>query len=256
MSTPTCTLVPTLLALATAIGCGGPAPRAIEANAAQPVSTVASAVDRIETLGTARIDEDTKTDEVGAKTGTAELDKPTEQPLAPVQPELLDRCSEARTIVIYKAARRLELRCGETVAGRYGVSLGFAPEGHKHHEGDGRTPEGEYFISTKYHSKFHRSLQVAYPNAVDADRGLRDGQIGPAQHRAIVGAFKGCRTPPQNTALGSYIQVHGGGGGRDYSDWTLGCVALENDAIEQAFAFHRPGCSPDGHPRTVLQILP
>jgi murein L,D-transpeptidase YafK len=255
MSTPIRTLLPTLVALATALGCGGPAPRVVE-NATKSRQPVAAAVAPITPLVVDHAPGASEVDHLGAKTRAVETKEPVEERLAAVQSELLGHCSEARTILIYKTARRLELLCGETVAGRYGVSLGFAPDGHKHHEGDGRTPEGDYFISTKYHSKFHRSLQVAYPNAADADRGLQEGQISAAQHRSIVGAFKGCRTPPQNTALGSYIQVHGGGGGPDYSDWTLGCVALENDAIEKAFAFHRPGCSPDGSPRTLLRILP
>ncbi|MBW2457061.1 MAG: L,D-transpeptidase family protein [Deltaproteobacteria bacterium] len=253
MSTSSRSCLPTLLALAIAGGCGGPVPPAVDGSTARPRGTVAAIVERAAEPPTKPAAEMASADELGAKTPEGEADKVVE---APVHPELLDSCTEARAIVIYKADRRLELRCGDQVAGRYGVSLGFAPEGHKHHEGDGRTPEGDYYISSKFHSRFHRSLQVAYPNIVDAERGSSEGQISQAQRNAIVSANKTCRTPPQNTALGSYIQVHGGGGGPDVSDWTLGCVALDNDAIEQAFAFQRPGCNADGSPRTLLRILP
>jgi len=259
MSTKLRYLLPSLLAAAMAAGCGGPVPQPVEAPLAKPRATVAATVQRAgERAATpsTRATGEPERNELGAKTSANGADKTVEAPLAPVHPELLDRCTEARTIVIEKGKRRLELMCGDEVAARYGVSLGFAPEGHKHHEGDGKTPEGDYAISTKFHSQFHRSLQVAYPNIADADRGLEEGQISRGQHYAITSAIKGCRTPPQNTALGSYIQVHGGGGGPDVSDWTLGCVALDNDNIEQVFAFHRPGCSPDGSPRTLLRILP
>jgi lipoprotein-anchoring transpeptidase ErfK/SrfK len=51
-----------------------------------------------------------------------------------------------------------------------------------------------------------------------------------------VAANKAKRGPPQNTKLGGLIYIHGNG---SRTDWTWGCVALENwefkelyDAIE------------------------
>ena len=170
----------------------------------------------------------------------------------PLHPELLERCDAPRRIVVHKAARRLDLRCGDELAARYEVGLGFAPLGDKHHEGDVRTPEGEYYITSKFVSSFHRSLQLSYPNVADADRGLAERQINNRQHAAIVRANAACTLPPQTTELGSWLQIHGGGGG---ADWTLGCVAIANDAIDAASAFHRPGCR-GGVPRTRVIIRP
>ncbi|MBM4358714.1 MAG: L,D-transpeptidase family protein [Deltaproteobacteria bacterium] len=169
---------------------------------------------------------------------------------------LLERCEARRSIVVHKAARRLELRCGTALAGRYEASLGFTPEGHKLREGDGRTPEGEYRVTGKYPSRFHRALQLSYPNVADAEHGLATGTIDESQYRAIVRANRSCGSPPQNTALGSWLQIHGGGGGRDDGDWTLGCVAVDNPEIEQVFAFHRAGCDAEGEPFTRVLILP
>ena len=46
--------------------------------------------------------------------------------------------------------------------------LGFAPIGDKFYEGDGRTPEGTYFIDRRNpNSKFHLSIGISYPNARD-----------------------------------------------------------------------------------------
>jgi murein L,D-transpeptidase YafK len=177
-------------------------------------------------------------------------------PMTPVDPSLLHSCESRREIVIFKAERRLELHCGDAVAGRYAVSLGFSPEAHKEREGDGRTPEGEYFIVHKFVSQYHRSLQLAYPNVRDAAWGLERGIISRREHDAIVRAVRSCRQPPQSTMLGSHIQIHGAGGGEWAGDWTLGCVALDDDPIEAVYAFHEPGCDAEGRPRTVVRILP
>lgn len=170
-------------------------------------------------------------------------------------PELLASCTEARAIVIKKSARTLELRCGDELVRRYGSSLGFTPDGAKQAEGDGKTPEGEYFISKKFPSQYHRSLQVAYPNVADADAGLARGTITKAQHAAIKSAYDTCKEPPQTTKLGSLIQIHGGGGGAEVGDWTLGCVAVDNKEIEEVFAFQKLGCDARNRPLTVVRIV-
>ncbi|MFO0554824.1 MAG: L,D-transpeptidase family protein [Polyangiaceae bacterium] len=183
--------------------------------------------------------------------------EPTPAPAPEVEhPDLLKTCADARAIVVHKAARTLELRCGDFLVRRYEASLGFAPEGHKQHEGDGKTPEGDYFISKKFPSGFHRSLQIAYPNVADADAGLANGTISKAQHQAIVSAFTACREPPQTTPLGSLLQIHGGGGGVDVGDWTLGCVAVDDAEIEEVFSFQQLGCDKSGVPLTLVRILP
>ena len=195
--------------------------------------------------------DETAGDEIVAASGEVS----TAPALPPVNAALLDSCDAPRSIVIAKAARRMELRCGDEVAARFPVSLGFAPAGHKHHEGDGRTPEGRYYITTKFRSSFHRSLELSYPNIQDAKRGLAEGQISQAQHNHIVRAINSCKRPPQTTPLGSLLQIHGGGGGEEIGDWTLGCVATDNPAIEAVYAFHKPGCDANG-PRTPVIINP
>ena len=94
-------------------------------------------------------------------------------------------------------------------------------------------PEGEFYIFTKNpRSAFHLSLGVSYPNVEDAERGLRDGLITRAQRDRIVRAIRNKSTPPQNTPLGGDIYIHGNGA---RSDWTWGCVALENEDIEELY---------------------
>jgi murein L,D-transpeptidase YafK len=81
-------------------------------------------------------------------------------------------------------------------------------------------------------SSFYLSLGLTYPNEEDAARGLDAGLITRAQHRRIVGAVRAGRCPPWKTALGGEIFIHGGG---TASDWTAGCVALENPEIKELF---------------------
>jgi murein L,D-transpeptidase YafK len=111
--------------------------------------------------------------------------------------------------------------------------LGLNPVPDKVRQGDRATPEGEFYIFTKNDkSAFYLSLGVSYPNAEDAARGLRDNLISKAQHDAIVQAIKRKATPPQNTRLGGDIYIHGNGA---TSDWTWGCVALENEDVKELF---------------------
>ncbi|MDO8511063.1 MAG: L,D-transpeptidase family protein [Nanoarchaeota archaeon] len=169
---------------------------------------------------------------------------------------LLDDCRGKHNITIDKSERRLGLYCETKLLKEYGISLGFAPEGDKEYEGDGKTPEGEYFITTAFPSRFHKSLQISYPNLKHAERGLSSELITQREYNVIVQAIKGCKSPPQNTKLGSFIQIHGRGGGVGVSDWTLGCIALENKAIDEVYSFLILGCDKEGNPKTKITIVP
>ena len=136
-------------------------------------------------------------------------------------------------IVVSKSKRKLELISDGVVVRTYRVGLGLNPVDDKKRQGDRRTPEGEFYVFTRNNkSAYYLSLGLSYPNIEDADRGLRDGLISRAQREAIVKAINRKAKPPQNTALGGDIYIHGNGAG---SDWTWGCVALENEDIKELF---------------------
>jgi murein L,D-transpeptidase YafK len=136
-------------------------------------------------------------------------------------------------IVVMKNKRRLELFSDSALVRTYKVGLGLNPVADKKRQGDRATPEGDFYVFTKNDkSNFYLSLGISYPNAEDAERGLRDGLISRAVHDAIVKAIKRKGTPPQNTTLGGDIYIHGNGAS---SDWTWGCVALENEDIRELF---------------------
>jgi len=136
-------------------------------------------------------------------------------------------------IVVKKSQRRLLLYSSDKLVRTYHVGLGLSPVGDKIKAGDRRTPEGDFYIFTKNEkSAFYLSLGLSYPNAAHAERGLRDGLITKAQYQAIARALRAKKAPPQNTHLGGDIYIHGSGAG---SDWTWGCVALENEDVHELF---------------------
>lgn len=136
-------------------------------------------------------------------------------------------------IVIEKAKRRLAVFDGASVVAEFSIGLGFAPDGDKAIEGDGRTPEGDFYVFTKNpESRFFLSLGISYPSREDAERGLAEGLISEEEHRAIADAINEKRMPPQKTKLGGEIYIHGGG---EKSDWTEGCIALKNNEMQALF---------------------
>ena len=140
---------------------------------------------------------------------------------------------EKPRIVVYKNARKLELYSDKKLLRTYRVGLGFSPVQDKQREGDGATPEGDFYVFVKNNkSAYYLSLGVSYPNPEDAVRGLRDGLITKVQHDAIVEAHRKKTAPPQYTKLGGLIYIHGHGA---KSDWTWGCVALENEDIKELY---------------------
>lgn len=136
-------------------------------------------------------------------------------------------------IIVKKHQRQLALFSDGNIVRTYRVGLGLSPNGDKVREGDRRTPEGDFYVFVKNEkSAFYLSLGLSYPNARHAERGLRDGLITRGQYAAILQALKNKKGPPQNTPLGGLIYIHGNGAS---SDWTWGCVALENDDIRELF---------------------
>jgi murein L,D-transpeptidase YafK len=128
---------------------------------------------------------------------------------------------EVTFIVVNKEARRMYLFHNERVLKSYDIDLGFAPRGDKKIEGDGKTPEGLYYIDRRNpNSKFHLSLGISYPNARDVAEARRLGK-----------------------SPGGDIFIHGQPNllKPDRNDWTWGCIAVKNREIEDVYAMVRNG---------------
>ncbi|MBN1515202.1 L,D-transpeptidase family protein [Candidatus Sumerlaeota bacterium] len=150
--------------------------------------------------------------------------------------ELVLPLPDAR-IVIDKSERRLSLYDGERLIKTYRVGLGSHSEGDKQREGDRRTPTGNYHVCTRLkRSQYHLFLGLNYPNADDARIALSENHIGAELAAELERAEKNHKQPAWDTALGGAIGIHGGG---CKYDWTLGCIALEDFAIEELWVSTR-----------------
>lgn len=137
-------------------------------------------------------------------------------------------------IIICKSKRELMVYDGSTLFLRTGIQLGFgADEGPKRREGDGRTPEGTYRISSKNpKSRFHLSLGISYPGIHDAEKALADGRIDRTVYEAVCASPE---RPPWDTPLGGFIMIHGQKSPPEEGDWTAGCIAVSNDAMDAIY---------------------
>jgi murein L,D-transpeptidase YafK len=141
----------------------------------------------------------------------------------------------ADKIVIKKSQRRLYLMRDGKPFRTYRISLGTSPEGHKQRQGDNRTPEGRYTVDWRNpRSKFYKALHISYPNSQDRLNAQRRGWDP-----------------------GGAIMIHGEPGGARFAnlrdvvrgeDWTQGCVAVSNMAVDEIWSYTIDG--------TPIEILP
>ena len=148
----------------------------------------------------------------------------------------------------YRAGALVD-RGGEAGPACFDVALGFAPRGHKTVRGDGKTPEGWYWVSWKIplgRTSFYKALYVSYPNERDGAMALAEGRIDGATHDRIARAARN-RSAITDSPLGSLIEIHGEGSWP--RNWTLGCVALDNVDMDWLFDESVGG-------KTAIHILP
>ncbi|MEM7242926.1 MAG: L,D-transpeptidase family protein [Pseudomonadota bacterium] len=124
-------------------------------------------------------------------------------------------------VLVNKSERRMYLLSGDRVVKKYRVNLGFDPDGHKTERGDGRTPEGLYWIDrSNLNSRYYLSLGISYPNAQDVARAEEAG-VDP----------------------GGDIFIHGGPRykGERGKDWTAGCISVSDRQMKWVFAMVKVG---------------
>jgi len=117
------------------------------------------------------------------------------------------------------------------------IAIGrFGARRDKRH-GDNTTPQGRFKINDiRPDRRFHRFIGLDYPGVEQAERARQSGVIGEHEFQAIAAAHRRGQAPPQNTALGGHIGIHGLGQGdravHEMLNWTRGCVALTDDQID------------------------
>lgn len=123
-------------------------------------------------------------------------------------------------IVVLKSKRELQAYANGQLLKTYKVSLGAEPNGDKEFEGDKKTPEGIYYINDKNpNSDYYKNLGVSYPNNVDQRQAKKLGKLA-----------------------GGDIKIHGLknnsgfiGKFHRWYDWTLGCIAVTNQEIDELY---------------------
>jgi murein L,D-transpeptidase YafK len=125
---------------------------------------------------------------------------------------------KADSILILKKDHVLELLRDGRVIRTYKVALGRGGLAPKGREGDARTPGGHYIIDSRNaDSHYHKALHVSYPNAEDRKRAAKFG-VSPGGAIMIHGLPNGM----------SYV-----GAAHRLYDWTLGCIAVTDDEIDE-----------------------
>ena len=130
------------------------------------------------------------------------------------------------SILVVKRYRHMYVFNGGKLLKVYNIVLGTNPVGHKHFQGDRKTPEGLYHIDGKNAvSIAYKSLGISYPN--NADRAYARSQGKPT---------------------GGDVKIHGTLNGYEAeedewmkSDWTWGCVAVRNKDMEELYQHVKVG---------------
>lgn len=125
---------------------------------------------------------------------------------------------------VLKGAHRMDLFRGDTKVASYRVALGPGGPGVKHREGDQVTPVGHYHVVSKGPSRYATFMLLDYPNAEDRIRFAQARAAGDLPRDATIGGAIGIHgAPPQRTFKAGHKLV----------DWTLGCIAVDDDEIAE-----------------------
>ncbi len=128
---------------------------------------------------------------------------------------------DVTAVVVNKGDRKMYLLNESRILKEYDIALGFAPDGHKQIEGDGKTPEGLYYIDRRNpNSRFHLSLGISYPNEEDRRIAAELGE-----------------------SPGGDIFIHGQQHPlkKNKGDWTWGCISVSNKEMEKIYAMVKDG---------------
>ncbi len=133
----------------------------------------------------------------------------------------------SEVIIIDKLAHLCQVYVAGELLAEYPVELGPRWMGQKQRQGDNTTPEGKYYITEKKEdgvTRYYKALEINYPNKEDSAR------FSAAQQRGRI---------PASAHPGGLIEIHGEGG--KGSDWTAGCVALQNNQMDEIYSMAKVG---------------
>ncbi len=153
-------------------------------------------------------------------------------PLAGAQSSTTILC-KADSVLIKKSERKLYLLKDGKAFRNYHIALGKEPLGAKLFEGDNRTPEGKYVLDWRNnHSNFYKSIHISYPNSEDLAFAKAVG--GHAGGEIMIHGI------PDNPEFPAWLYTE--------FDWTDGCIAVSNEAMDEIWSSVDEG--------TPIRILP
>lgn len=121
------------------------------------------------------------------------------------------------SICVFKAKREMQVFYQSKLIKTINIGLGKNSVGSKKIQGDGKTPEGLYYIQKKNtNSQFYKSLLISYPNFKDI-----------------------FYAKTHNKNAGGNICIHGlpkgyvdEGVKNGMNDWTAGCIVIKNKDMD------------------------
>ncbi len=131
-------------------------------------------------------------------------------------------------ILVDKSDYTLQVFASDTLVKTYSVVFGGNPVDDKLMEGDQCTPEGTFYINSKYpHKSWTKFIWLNYPTADSWKK-----------HKQAKSEGK----IPQNAKIGGEVGIHGVPEGKDFAidkgiNWTLGCISLKNKDVDEIYPF-------------------
>ena len=134
---------------------------------------------------------------------------------------------KADLVTVVKSERKMYLSCKGKILKTYKIALGGNPVGHKKVQGDQKTPEGYYRLDYfKPNSSYYKALHISYPNTKDYQNARKAGK-----------------------SPGGLIMIHGQPNNKKIkksffsrqNDWTAGCIALNNNEMDEVLKFVKVG---------------
>ncbi len=132
------------------------------------------------------------------------------------------------SILIDKSDHKLVLLADTAIIKEYPVVFGGNPVDDKLRQGDKCTPEGTFYMASKYpHKKWSKFIWINYPT----DESWQKHNA--AKQKGII---------PGNSKIGGEIGIHGVPEGMDKLidlgiNWTLGCISMKNRDVNEIYPY-------------------
>jgi murein L,D-transpeptidase YafK len=136
----------------------------------------------------------------------------------------------AEDIVVFidKSNYKLSILSDSVIIKEYPVVFGGNPTDDKLMQGDQCTPEGTFYINSKYpHKSWEKFIWLNYPTSDSWNKHNEAKQNGKIPMNADIGGEIGIHGVPNNMNI--LIDLK--------QNWTLGCISLKNKDINEIYPF-------------------